>query len=311
MSSSNSTSDTQPLLLYHYIPSEWVAITFISLFGISTLVHTIQALYFRLWWLIPSAILCGFLEVAGWSSRLWSSRHPFLFPPFIIQILTLVLAPTSLVAANFILLGRIMRRLGPQYSRLTPRRYTIIFICCDIIALLIQGMGGSIVSGANASASKSGPSSKLQVQLKLGSDIALGGIIFQLVAIAAYCAFAAEFLIRYAQDRPIRYVPGEAYRGTVDIRLRCMLYAMFVTTVFIIIRTIYRTVEFVDGWDGKVYSTQWLFIVFDGVMITLAMWTLNIIHPGVFLQTSDHPYPVNSNGTTPDATGNDSEMKAA
>jgi hypothetical protein len=102
--SSNSTSDTQPLLLYHYIPSEWAAITFISLFGISTrmyvpfvlnrllltvelsqVVHTIQALYFRLWWLIPSAILCGFLEVAGWSSRLWSSRHPFLFPPFIIQ----------------------------------------------------------------------------------------------------------------------------------------------------------------------------------------------------------------------------------
>ncbi|KAH9977061.1 RTA1-like protein [Lactifluus volemus] len=310
MSSFNGTSDTQHQLLYNYIPSEWAAITFISLFGISTFVHTIQALYFRLWWLLPSTILCGFLEVVGWSSRLWSSRHPFLFPPFIIQILTLVLAPTSLVAANFILLGRIMRRLGPQYSRLTPRRYTIVFIFSDLVALLIQGMGGSIVSRAYRSKPRSKPNSNLQAQLRLGSHIALGGITFQLVAIAAYCAFAAEFLIRYARERPIRYVPGEAYRGTMDIRLKCVLYAMFITTIFIIIRTIFRTVAFVDGWRGKVNSTQWLFIVFDGVMIMLAMWTMNIFHPGVLLKKSDYPYPTNSKGTSPDETGNDSEMKA-
>ena len=101
-------------------------------------VHTVQALYFRLWWLIPSAIFCGFLELAGWSGRLWSSQNPFLQTPFIIQwvhfdgrlvlcswvyrAVTLVVAPTPLVAVNFILLGRIIRRLGPQYSRLTPRR---------------------------------------------------------------------------------------------------------------------------------------------------------------------------------------------
>jgi hypothetical protein len=102
--SSNSTSDTLQQLQYHYIPLKWVAITFISFFGISTctyaplvlnrlllivelpeVVHVIQALYFRMWWLIPSAIFCGFLEVVGWSSRLWSSQNPFLSTPFIIQ----------------------------------------------------------------------------------------------------------------------------------------------------------------------------------------------------------------------------------
>ena len=47
--------------------------------------HTVQALYFRLWFLIPTAILCGFLEVTGWSSRLWSSQNPFLERAFILQ----------------------------------------------------------------------------------------------------------------------------------------------------------------------------------------------------------------------------------
>jgi hypothetical protein len=35
------------------------------------------------------------------------------------RAVALVVAPTPFVAANFILLGRIIRRLGPQYSRLT------------------------------------------------------------------------------------------------------------------------------------------------------------------------------------------------
>jgi hypothetical protein len=84
-------------------------------------------------------------------------------------------------------------------------------------------------------------------------------------------------------------------------------------SIFILIRTIYRVVEFVGGWNGKVNTTQWLFLVFDGIMITLAMLTLNIFHPGVFLRQSDYPL---SSATSEDPsladypkTGN-SEMRA-
>jgi len=45
-----------------------------------------------------------------------------LFVPLLMggyRAVALVIAPTPLVAANFILLGRIIQRLGPQYSRLT------------------------------------------------------------------------------------------------------------------------------------------------------------------------------------------------
>ncbi|KAI9451626.1 RTA1-like protein [Lactarius psammicola] len=283
MSSSNSTQND---LQYNYVPTEWVCITFLSLFGISTFFHTVQALYFRFWWLIPTAILCGFLELTGWSGRLWSSQNPFLDKPFIMQAVTLVIAPTPLVAANFVILGRIIRRLGPQYSRLTPRRYTIIFVSCDIISLVVQALGASIASGNQAS----------QTRVNVGSNIALGGTIFQLVAIILYCACAAEFLARYAWNRPMRSarVAGEVSRGVMNQPLKRMLYAMSVMTIFIVIRTIYRVIEFVDGWNGKINSTQWYFIVFDGIMITLAMLTLNAFHPGVFLRESDFLVPTNS-----------------
>jgi len=113
----------------------------------------------------------------------------------------------------------------------------------------------------------------------------------QPVAIAVYCALAAEFLYRFMWDRPVRRsapVPGEIPRGTTDSRLKRMLQAMFIMTVLIVIRTIYRVIEFVDGWDGTIISTEWIFDVFDGVMITLAMFVLNIFHPGVYLRDPDH-----------------------
>jgi hypothetical protein len=196
---------------------------------------------------------------------------------------TLVIAPTPLVAVNFILLGRIIRLLGPQYSRLTPRRYTIIFVSCDIIALAVQGTGGGIAAVAETSADSVS-------QANLGAHIALGGTAFQQLAIIVYCVLAAEFLARYTWDLPIRRsapVPNEVLRGTMDKRLNRMLQAMLIITIFIMIRAIYRVVEFAGGWNGKVISTQWLFYVFDGTMICLAMFTLNVFHPGIYLCSDD------------------------
>ncbi|KAH9972123.1 RTA1-like protein [Lactifluus volemus] len=290
----NSSSVTQPksVLQYGYVPSEWASYIFLLLFGLSTFIHTIQASYFRLWFLLPTAVGCGFLQLIGWSARLWSSHDPFLKTPFTIQLKTLVVAPTLLLAANFILLGRVINRLGPQYSRLTPKLYAIIFLCFDVIALLVQAIGGSIATAAHTLKEE-----------KLGTHITLGGVIFQLVSITLYSALATEFFIRYAQERPIRHGPGEDYRGKVDIPLKRMLYALVAMTVFIFLRTVYRTAQFADGSHGKITSTQWLFIVFDGAMITLAMVTLNIFHPGRLLENPQSEYSdyrlVVSNSTIP------------
>ena len=53
--------------------------------NLETVIHSVQAYRSRLWWLFPSAVLCGLLEIAGWSGRLWSSQNPFLFSPYVLQ----------------------------------------------------------------------------------------------------------------------------------------------------------------------------------------------------------------------------------
>ncbi|KAJ7698851.1 hypothetical protein B0H14DRAFT_2649332 [Mycena olivaceomarginata] len=93
---------------YGYTPQEAITILFLVLDGISTsydflfpsfdstdhpsipVLHVGQATYFRMWWLFPTAVLCGLGELIGWSGRLWSSLVSTADTPFTIQ-----LVPTS------------------------------------------------------------------------------------------------------------------------------------------------------------------------------------------------------------------------
>ncbi|KIJ55224.1 hypothetical protein M422DRAFT_100481, partial [Sphaerobolus stellatus SS14] len=261
---------------YHYIPTEWICALFVALFSITAIIHLIQgAFLFRLWWTLPTVVLAGIGEVVGWSARLWSSQNPVDKTPFLMQISATIIAPTPFIATNFIILGRVIDRLGPQYSRLTPKLYSIIFLSADIIALVIQAVGG----GQASSASSNGKNPNT------GGHIMLVGIFFQMAALVFYTILAAEFLTRYNMDKPIR--ESARGQGVLTQRLRLQLIGLGLMTGInrccFFFRTVYRSIELIDGWDGIIISTQWYFNTFDGAMIVLAMYTLNVFHPGWLL----------------------------
>ncbi|KAG8715491.1 hypothetical protein FRC11_003797 [Ceratobasidium sp. 423] len=190
-----------------------------------------------------------------------------------------ILAPSFMTAANFVILGKIIERLGYQYSRLSPKLYTIVFVTCDIVALVVQAVGGAKAS--------------LAVQFmnedpEKGARIMVGGIIFQMVAITVYTLLAAEFLLRYHFDRPVRSIvssDSETARSKpqLDTRITLMIVGLSISTLFIYIRSIYRTIELLDGWTGPIITNQLYFDVLDGMPIVVAMYAINIFHPGFLL----------------------------
>ncbi|KAF8161965.1 RTA1 like protein-domain-containing protein [Mycena galopus ATCC 62051] len=255
---------------YGYVPQEAVAILFVTLYGISTTLHIGQATYFRAWWLFPTAVACGIGETLGWSARLWSSLNPIASTPYLMQICATILAPTPLLAATFIIMSRIVGRLGTSYSLLTPKWYTILFLPCDLIALVVQGVGG----GMAASASDLAGANK-------GANVMLGGIGFQFAVIIIFSILALDFTQRYIRDRPVR--KSGSPRGVFVPRLKIMLAALGFSTTVLFIRSVYRLIELAGGWDGRIILTEVYFNVLDGGMVTLAIFTLNFVHPGVFL----------------------------
>ncbi|KAJ7148044.1 RTA1 like protein-domain-containing protein [Mycena crocata] len=276
---------------YHYVPTRWICISFLALFAISTGLHLVQAIRYRIWWLLPTAFVSGILEVIGWGARLWSSFTPTKLLPFEIQIIGTIIGPTPLIAADFMILGRIIHRLGLRYSRLSPKWYSIIFCTCDIISLSVQGFGGataSVAVGKNESPER-------------GGHIMLFGIVFQMITISVYILLASEFFLRYFTDSPIGGKAAAYHslgsttslnrnsqisnrgRGKLDRNLKFMIAALVFNTTCLLIRAIYRTLELADGFSGRIVSIERYFNILDGGMIAFAIFSLNFVHPGVYL----------------------------
>ncbi|GJE93227.1 RTA1 domain-containing protein [Phanerochaete sordida] len=274
----NSTAQPERVLAsaspYHYTPTRAVCILFVILFAVSTLWHAFNGVRYRLWWVFPTIFLAGGGETAGWIGRTMSSYNVTNRSGFMIQIVCLILAPTPLLASIFIIFSNLAQKIGTSYSRLTPRLYSRVFLTCDIIALVIQGGGGGIAAGAVTESSQ-----------KLGSNVMLIGIIFQTVAMVVFMLLATEFFVRYAANRPARPGAGgaRAYGAALHPKVKLMAIGTSAATLFLFVRAIYRLFELADGWNGPINSTQWYFDVFDGGMITLAMYSLNVFHPGPLL----------------------------
>ncbi|KAH6879917.1 RTA1 like protein-domain-containing protein [Coprinopsis sp. MPI-PUGE-AT-0042] len=264
---------------YGYIPSRPVAVIFIILFALSTGAHLFQAIRpkSRTWFMLWTAVLCGVLEILGWGARLWAHYEPLASVPFQIQIVATIIGPTPLLAANFIIFGRIIRALGASYSRVTSRWYTIIFCSCDIISLVVQAVGGAIASMGDT-----------HEEAERGGQIMLGGIVFQLIMIVIYCIMATEYCVRYFNDRPVRAFSMKhtefLARGELVHKIKIMLAALALNTVCLFIRSVYRTIELSDGWNGRIIRTEVYFNVLDGAMVVLAIYAFNYCHPGRLLE---------------------------
>ncbi|TFK69089.1 RTA1-domain-containing protein [Pluteus cervinus] len=257
---------------YGYTPTEAICIMFLVLFSLSTVIHAGQATYYRMWWLFPSVILGGIGEMLGWTGRLWNSHNVNLQTPFTIEISTTIVSPTFILAANFVIFGRIIDYLGTGYSRLPARLYSRILVTCDVISLFVQAAGGGIASAATTLDGAN-----------RGARIMLAGIVFQFIIITLYVALATEFLVRYIYDNPFTGRTDSSPRGGMTLRARIMLGALGFNTLCLFIRAIYRIIELSDGWTGRVIHTQVYFNVLDGGMVVLAIYTFNCIHPGMFL----------------------------
>ncbi|KAG8855594.1 hypothetical protein FRB96_006788 [Tulasnella sp. 330] len=269
---------------FGYVPTLWVCILFVALFSLTGLVHLYQSFRYKVakWW-IPTVFTCGLVEVIGWSGRIWGSQNVWSQNPYIMQIVCTIFGPSFMTAAFFIIFVRIIRIIGPEYSRLSPKIYTYLFVGTDVTALLIQSIGGAMAATANT------PSGSAT-----GAHVMVGGIILQMVAITVYALTSVEYFWRVYKERPLRARQtnesaismasrsGSPHSGDVEKseayglenltgNVRKMVLGLIVATVLVYIRSIYRTAELLDGWGGPIITNQTLFDLLDGVPVFLAM----------------------------------------
>jgi hypothetical protein len=82
-------------------------------------------------------------------------------------------------------LARIVVVYGEQYSRFKPRTYTLTFIICDFISLVLQAAGGAIADQAADA-----------VEEDMGVHIMVAGLSLQVASLILFAALCAEFAWR-------------------------------------------------------------------------------------------------------------------
>ncbi|KAF8506196.1 RTA1-domain-containing protein, partial [Hysterangium stoloniferum] len=276
---------------YGYIPTNWICLTFLILFGATTIAHVWQSVFLRsrMFWILPTIVLCGIGELIGWSGRYWSSQNPVNQNAFTIQIVSTIFAPVFLTAAMYNILGKLINIMGEQYSRIAPKTYLKIFITADVLCLLVQSGGGGIASGTSDSA------------VHLGSKIMLVGIILQLITLLFYMALGVEFIIRVYRNKPL--IKKSHMSQAVDIEqtrksnndnrvphnVHLMIIGLSISTILVLIRSVYRTAELADGFKGPILRTQVYFNTLDATPIVLALLTLNAFSPTILLRPVNDP----------------------
>ncbi|KAI2622406.1 RTA1-domain-containing protein [Hypoxylon sp. NC1633] len=240
---------------YGYRPSLAAGITFCILFGIAVFGHGFQTIRLRRW---TSGLLTigASTELIGWAGRTWSSECPYNQNAYLIQITTLIIAPVFFTAALYVLLGTFISILGQEYSLISARTYTIIFMTCDVVSLVVQAAGGAMASSAAGQ----------QKDTKLGTNIMVAGVIFQLVAMTAFALLALDFCRRSSKlDTPREY--------------NKILVASLISLIAIYARSIFRAIELIEGWTGYLMMYEAYFIALDGALMAIAVGIFLLFDP--------------------------------
>lgn len=174
------------------------------------------------------------MEMAGYVGRILMHWNPWSEAAFKLQIVCLVLAPTFIAAGVYLTLKHIVLALGPKHSRLKPRLFTWIFISCDIGSLILQAAGGGVAAAAGKFN---------QDLLKMGDDIIISGIAFQVATMSVCGLLGLDFFVKLARQ-------GDGLAGEKDLestgsvitprRMQLIVAAGIFAYLTVLIRCIYR-----------------------------------------------------------------------
>ncbi|CAI7616113.1 unnamed protein product [Penicillium pancosmium] len=257
----------------NYQPNLAANILFLAIFGLFLIGQLAIGSRYRTWTYMVAMSAGLILEVAGYIGRVMMHSNPFEFNAFLLYLICLTIAPAFFTAAIYICLGRIVIIYGESISRIRPRTYTIIFVTCDLIALILQAAGGAITSIADSD----------QEDLSdTGVNIMIAGLAFQVASLTLFIAMGLEFALR------VRKAPEEMKNTfTASIRRgwkwKAFLFSLAAAVLTIFIRSCFRVAELQGGFNSDLANDEVTLMVLESAMITIACFCMTAAHPALVM----------------------------
>ena len=251
--------------LYHYDPSLPAAVLFIILFFLASALHSYQLVRTRTWFFI-SFCIGGIFETTGYVGRAISSQETpnWGVGAYVLQSILILVAPALFAASIYMTLGRIIRLTdGAVHSMVKVRWLTKMFVSGDVLSFLMQGSGGGIMAGGS------------DKSMTTGKNIIVGGLVIQLLFFCFFIIVANRFHVRMHKSPTSRVLSN----AEVASAWQKHLYALYGGSLLILVRSVFRLIQYAQGNDGYLISHEWFLYVFDSSLMLSTMILFAVVHP--------------------------------
>ena len=202
------------------------------------------------------------VELIGYIGRAASAQQTpdWTLGPYIIQSLFLLVAPALFAASIYMTLGRIILLVdGEAHSIIRKNWLTKLFVGGDVLSFLMQGSGGGMMAGSASMANT-------------GEKLVVGGLFVQLLFFGLFIVTAGIFHFR------LHKVPTAASLMR-DVPWKKHMYTLYGASLLIMVRSIFRVVEYLQGYDGYLLRHEVYLYIFDAVLMFVVMLIFNWSHP--------------------------------
>lgn len=245
--------------IYRYDPSVPGMIVAIVLFALVTAHQGYIMFRHKTWYWMPFW-LGGVFEVVGYIVRIKSRDEPSEVGLYAVQTLFILLPPAMFSASLYMTLGRLLLYIDAEFTSIIPARFmTKLFVTGDVMSFLLQGAGGGLQGSSDE-------------YRDAGKWVTIGGLVIQLLFFGGYVitkSFAYHKLrkLNWRTDFPGKF------------KWPILIWTLYCSSVLILVRSIFRVIEYAQGYDGYLMSHEIYMYIFDALLMFICMLLFNVVHP--------------------------------
>lgn len=248
-----AASEAFDFRLYRYTPSLPAAVVFAAIFAVLSALHTWQLARHRAYYFTAFTV-GGYFQLVGYCGRIWSHFDPSAIGGFVMQAILILVAPALYAASIYMILGRLIRTLQADRLSLLPIAWaTKVFVISDVVSFTLQAGGGGIQAAGT-----------LELY-DIGEKVIIAGLFVQIAMFGFFMATAVLFHARYVAN-------NEKYGlASKMVQWRRHLWVLYAVSALILVRSIFRVIEYLQGNRGYLIAHEVFLYVFDAVLMALVM----------------------------------------
>lgn len=169
-----------------------------------------------------------------------------------------------MAATIYMLFGRLARAMHAEdHSIVRVSLLTKLFVGGDVLAFVVQGGAAGLLI--------------VQSMAAVGKTIVILGLVIQVLSFGLFLLTAVVFHKRVVNDFTLATF-------ATDVPWIRNMRLMYAVGLMILVRSIFRLVEYAQGMEGYSMTHEWTLYVFDGVPMVISAVLMLACFPGELRQ---------------------------